>query len=250
MELKELYDGLVQKVADAVEAVNGGKSATEVKAAKKTAKDALAQYNGEVAVACYKKWAEDGNVVETACRVRFIPGIKRINYKTDDKTGVTTGTIADGTAKASLVDILRIVGGRDFHSPDWFDRAQKLAFILANALNEALGKNPAFVYQVEAAAQAFNFADNADPRSTASIVKALQSTVDAIHYVPVKNKKDAEVNSMKVTSQHWAYIENCMTAQGKNVGEVCIGNTHKMAELIADVIHLIMTGKTTFVSQA
>lgn len=239
----KMFDTLVAKAAAVAEAQNAGKSKTDVDALKKSAKNALNEYNNQVTKECYQRMAKAGNAVKTALTVRYVNDVKKIKYKTDATTGKVSAEIAADRAKADLPMMQKVIGVEHFADPQWLAMAEKLAFLTANAINSRLSNSATFNYPISDTAKAFDFAADADPTSNKSVLKALQKCVDSILYIPSTNKKGETVNLLKVEGQHWVYIRECMTRQGQEVGDVIVGNTGKIAELIADVISMIINGK-------
>lgn len=244
----KLYEDMTAKALACAEAQNAGKSKTDVDALKKSASDAMALYNEQIAKEVYQKMASDGDAVKTALTVRFIEGTKKISYKADKATGHVSAVVSPAQAKIDLPMMQKTIGVEHFADPSWFSMIQKLAFIIANALNKSLSDSATFVYQIDDAAKAFEFAPDADPTSAKSVVKALQKCADAILFVPKADKSGNTVNAIKMTSVHWTYIRECMTRQGKDVGEVAVGGTSKMSELVADAINLVILEKKPFAS--
>lgn len=242
MTLEELYADMSAKAGECCTAMNEGKTQKAIKNLKKIAKDAETDYNAEVARLQYIAWAADGNPVETAIRERYVRNGKKVSYKSND-SGRFFVEISDATFKADLLSMEDAVGVEKFKAEDWFLRVQKLAFLLANALNSQLSNDPGFRYAVDDAAAVFQFADDADYSSDASILKALQQTVDSILFMPITNRRGDVVNRLKVIKPAWVYVAQCMTKQGNEVGNVSIANTGKMTELVADVMHCLLTGK-------
>ena len=242
MTLEELNAVMREKGAEVVVAINDGKGDKVIKALKKAAKDAESAYNAEVARLQYIAWRDEGNPMETAIRERNIPNGKKLYYKTTD-TGRTYLEVNDYQFKVDLLELENAIGVEHFHEGDWFVKIQKLAYLLANALNKQLSNNADFRYEVEQAAMEFDFGEGADFTSDASILKALQITVDSILFMPIRNKAGIEVNRIKVIKPAWTCIAQSMTKQGSKPGEVAISGGNKMCELVTDVIHCIITGK-------
>ena len=244
----KLYEDLIAKATKCADAQNDGKPKADVDALKKSASDALLAYNEQVTKEAYLKMAEAGDAVKAALTVRYVDGVKRVSYKADKNTGHVTAVISAAQAKIDLPTMCKVIGREHFAAPNWFAMTQKMAFVIANALNRELSDNPAFIYAIDDAAKAFDFAPDANPASTKSVVKALQACADAILFVPTTDKSGESVNTIKMTSRHYAYIRECMTRQGKEVGEVIVGGTSKMSELIADAIHLVIVEKKPFLT--
>lgn len=232
----QLMAELSNAVDAAVKAMND-KEADKIEALKTAADEALSAYNLAVTEEAYDNWAVTDDPMRSMLTARYVPAVKRVTFKRDKKTGLFTGSIADNKTKVDLVHYQVTRGKAAFHDSDWFTLAQKLAYVLANCINTELGGDPAFRYEVDSAAIAFDFAPDADPASKKSRVKAVQACVDAIYW-----DGSADVNGLKVTSHDVAYIMNCITRQGKDALSVVIGNTSKMAELLADVCYRLLVG--------
>jgi len=242
-KLEDLYSTLCVRAEAQANALNQGVTEAESKKYKDEAKEALDAYNKAATTMAYESWHNGDDSIQTMIKAGYIPGLKRYSCKQDKTSGIYKATVSDTKGKISLVGYQMIIGKGDFHDPEWFIKAQKLAYIVANALNDALGKVEGFSYAVDEAAKAFDFAENADPKSTRSVVSALQQVADSILFIPTKTKAGAEVNTLKMRSIEWGYIRECMTRQGTDIGSVVIGNTEKMAELVADVMYLMLNGK-------
>ena len=240
MKLEDLKREMSEAAAICADAMNQGKPQKVIKNLKDIAKGKEEAYNAEVARLKFLEWKEEGDPVGSALRNRYVENGKRISYKAVDG-GRFTVEINDAKFKVNLVTLCEVVGIEYFHAPDWTLKVQKLALLLANALNKQLSNDPGFEYVVDQAAAEFEFADGADITSDTSIIKALQQTIDAIYFLPIKTKKGDEVNKLKVIKPAWVYVAQSMTRQGRDPGAVAISGTGKMVELIADVAHVIMT---------
>lgn len=244
VELKEAYDKLEGSIAECVKGQNDGLDADKIKALKKAVTNDLAKHNGIAAKVAYLGWGiDDGpTAVEKAIRALYVPGAKKVAYKADKNSGVITASISPALMKVDLVAMHETIGEGYFHSEEWFAALEKMTFIIANALNKELGGSIDFQYAIQEASKAFEFAPDANPTSNKSVVKALQYVVDAILYIPDKDKKGNEVNSIKVTSKNWAFIREAMTRKG-GVGEIVMCNTARVAEYVAEVIYKLLRGE-------
>lgn len=242
MKLEELYADMSAKAGEACAAMNEGKPQKAIKNLQKIAKDAEKAYNAEVERLQYRAWNEEGNPVEIAIRERYVRNGKKVSYKATD-TGRYYQEISDCTFLVDLLTMETVLGVEKFHAENWFTKVSKLAVLLANAKNKQLSNDPTFQYLVDEAVDEFNFAEDVDVTSNASAVKALQQTVDAILFLPIKNKKGVEVNRIKVDSRAWVYIQDCMTKQAKDPGDLGISDTGKMCELVTHAMYCIMIGK-------
>lgn len=242
MTLEALYNDFREKAGNACVAMNDGATQKSIKNLKKLATDAGQAYNAEVARLQYVAWATAGSPMETAIRERHVEHGKKVAFKQTDSGRYFT-EFSDCKIKVDLTAFQKAVGPERFNAPNWNVKIQKLAVLLANALNEKLSKNPDFRYEVDLAADEFNFSDLADTTSDASLLKALQQTYDAILFIPARKKDGTEVNKIKAIKPAWECIVQSMTRQGAGYGEVAIAGTDKMAELVADTMHCILTNK-------
>lgn len=238
--LAQLMEDVTKKAGDCAKAINEGKPQKEIKTLRKAASDAMTKYNEQVAFTVYKEWAEKGDAIQTALRTLYVPGAKKISYKSN-ASEYTYVEVSDAKIKINLPEMQTVIGIQHFHEEDWFTKVGSLAWIIANAVNKNLGDNPAFAYRVSEAAKVFRFSDAADITSIKSIVSALQQTADGILFIPTTTKKGKDVNAIKMTSASWWYIRESMTKQGKEPGHVDIYGEDKMSELVADAMHVIMT---------
>lgn len=248
--LQALYDEATVKAGRVAQAMNEHAAKKELTEVKKAAKNAMDKYNGELAKQTYIKWAETGNAIETAIRTYWLPDAKRVTYKTDEDTNYTTVEISDAKIPVNLPTMHTVLGEDKFASANWFDRCQKLAFIVANALNKNLGDSPAFQYVVTEAARAFNFSEDAKPDSVSSMCKALQNVADAILFIPVEDKKGNTVNQIKMDSRAWHFISNAMTREGKGIGAIEVVGTAKMSDLVMQAMNRIITNDKFSVEQS
>lgn len=241
VELKEAYDKLEASIAACVQGQNDGLDSETIKALKKTVNNDIAKHNGLAAKVAYLGWGiDDGpKAVEMALRALYVPGAKKVAYKADKNTGVIKATISTALMKVDLVAMHDIIGEGFFHDEGWFSALEKMTFIIANALNKSLGGSIDFQYAINDASRAFEFSPDANPASNKSVVKALQYVVDAILYIPDKDKKGNELNALKVDSRNWAFIREAMTRKG-GVGEIIMCNTTHVAEYVAEVIYMVL----------
>lgn len=245
--IKTLYDEAVSKAVETAKAMNENRTQKEIKDLKKATKSCVDRYNQAVTAKYYKDMAEKHGadalqkILEAEeCR---IPGVIAITFK-EEKSGVVYHDERDAKIKANLVDIEETIGVAHFHSADWFKRLQVLARMMSLALNKDLGGAATFKYVINDACESFELGEDADPKSAASMVKAFQKVIDDVLWIgDAVNKKGEPVNGLKFTSKNWAYIRECMTRQGSEIGEVVIGSPMKAAELVADCIHLLLKNK-------
>lgn len=235
----ELKAELVRKIEDAVTAANGGNWSELPKAVKDEIKDATKAYNASATADAYAAWAalaaEDNPyiTVKTMAATGYIPGLLKANIRRSTKTGLWTGKCDEAKVKASPIDLKLMHGCTFFHDDKWFHKCQKFAYVYALGQNKALGGNKDFDYQIDAAAKLFEFAPDADPASKKSRVKALQVCVDAIYFAG-----DGELSDIKIDSRDLEYIDKCMTAAGKERGDVALRDPSGMVEYIFDVVGL------------
>jgi len=233
-----------------VGACNSGKIPAERKKLKEAVKAATDAYNLELEKQTYLDWAAAGDPVKTCIRERFIRGGKRVSFKEADD-GTMTGTIKDVDFKADLPMMHKVLGAGVFASPDWLPKVEKLAWIMASNLNNHLADNPAFAYAASDAAKEFSFPAEIKCDTDSAVYIALQMVIDSILFIPdEKSRKKEKPNLISLTmktdkygatfSPQWVYIRESLTRQG-NLNQVVIGNIGKMAELIADAMHGIIT---------
>lgn len=227
----ELLVELQTATDEAVEAMNGGKPAAETDPLKDKVDAALDAYNASATADAYEAWNAQEKPVEAILRDRFVPGIKRVQFRTDKETGLMTATIKDAETRASLVKYAGECGYGNFaEGRDWWTKVQALAFIMADAFNKELCSNSQFVYEVEKAATLYDFGKDANPASKTSCVKALQACFDSI------------LPGVRANSHDVAYIRASMTRNG-GVGKIIYGGTHKMADFVADAMHQRLVGE-------
>lgn len=234
--LDSLANELVEAVQALCDARNEGEGSAVCDGLKKEADAALDAYNRQALCNAYSMWNSMEHPVREMLKARFVPGLKRYSVTLDKKTTLFVAKISNKTdVRIDFVSYAHDTSGNidgfmHFQDRNWFTYCQKLAYVLANALNDALGKDPSFRYEVDAAASTFEFSKEADPKSVKSRKNAIQMCVDAIYHE----------EGLVVTKQDLVYIENALTKQGKGLGEIAIGNTYKMAELITEImsVHL------------
>ena len=250
-KLDSLYDEAYEKANTAARAMNEGKPMKEIKSLKKIATDAVSAYNTEAAHVAYKRWVEEGGdkkdyVIKTAIRNRFIPGVKKLSFKETKNSGTMYAKFDDVTnAKIDFVDLAKTVGYDRFANEDWINACGKLAFIIAGYVNNSLAADPGFQYIIKEAAAAFNFPVDVNPSTKENVMVALQQVFDYICFIDDGNGKNVisvSVNSAGECSA-WNYIMQCMTRQGREVGNVLISGTGKIVELVHDCMNIAMTHK-------
>lgn len=240
--LKEMLEDAQVKANAAAEAINGGKTQKEISKLKEIAKAAVDSYNDAAARKAYREWAEAGDAIKTALTVLYVPHAKKVSYPVDNESGKAKAKIADGKIEINLSVIEETIGTKHFHDESWFTKVEALGLIIADKLNEDLGNDEGFVYEVREKTKEFSFAENADIHSKNSMVKAVQEIVDAILFIPQKNKKGKEVNAIKVEGPHWVTIRESLTGRG-GVGKVGISNTAILSTLIAEQCYQILNKK-------
>lgn len=242
--LEELYSELVAEAVKAVEIANDKeKTDADLKAAKKLMQEALNRYNDKAACDAYTAWAAEGSPVYTALKTLYVPQAKTARLTRDKESGDMKYTIDDNkTLKIDLNKMMETIGSEHFHDRRWVGGAQKMCFILAGNLSKELGCRADFQHFLKEAGKAFEFAPDADLTSNNSAVKALQTVVDMIIFDPIENKKGEMVNKYKMEKKHFAYLQQCITRQGKNPGEVLMGNPGKLAELVCDLMYCVING--------
>lgn len=247
-----LLESLMQDVSDKGAAYakkynEGGGKKTEMQALKKAASNAMDKYNSALEKETYKMWADEGNAVKTAVRTRYIPGAKRIQYKTNDDNYMTIEINSNDKYEVNLPMMQATIGRDAFADPAWFSKCGKLAYLVAEYIAERLGCG-CFEYSTSQAMRDFDFPDNIDPLSDDGVVMALQQVIDSILYI--ESPDNPGVNLIKTTlkkdkrdrwySPEWQHIREAMTAR-TDIGKINIVNTGKFTGLVLDAMHLIMT---------
>lgn len=243
--LEELYAELISEAAKAVEIANDPeKTDADLKAAKKLMQEALNRYNEKAACDAYAAWAaEDSPAVYTALKTLYVPQAKNARVVHDKDAGMMKYAIDDNkTLKIDLQKMMETIGAEHFNDRRWVGAAQKMCYILAGSLSKELGYRADFQHFLREAGKAFEFSEDANPTSNNSAVKALQTVVDMIIFDPVENKKGDMVNKYKMEKKHFVYLQQCITRQGKNPGEVAMGNPGKLIELVCDLMYCIING--------
>lgn len=225
----------------------GGKKKAEMSALKKAAGSAMDKYNSALEKEIYKQWNEEGDAIKTAVRTRYIPGAKRIQYKTDDDNYMTVEINANEKYEVNLPQMQATIGREVFADPGWFGKCGKLAYLVAEYIAERLGCG-CFEYSTSQAMRDFDFPADLDPLSDDGVVTALQQVIDSILYIdnpgtPGENlihttlKKDKRG---RFYSPEWQHIREAMTARTE-IGKINIVNTGKFTGYVLDAMHLIMT---------
>jgi len=227
-------------------AYNRRESKRNLKPLREAANAALQEYNLELAAETFRRWDKEGEPVKTAIRERYVPHAQKCSFKTNDDD-VMTVVFSDTDYKVNLPMLCKIVGIEKFASPNWFEKVERLAWLLAGSLNKELGDNPMFDYEISEATKAFNFPEEINPHSDEGTLAALQQVFDSILFIPdekgdnIIQVKSKTLDNNHVSAKEWASIKNSMTYKGKRPGEVVIGNTGLMTELVADAMHVIST---------
>lgn len=241
-ELKAIYDEAITKAGEFVTACNDGANQKTRKELKKGAQAAMERYNDALANATYKAWAKEGDAVLTALRVYYIPDAKRVTFKVTDDN-VTYLEVNEAKVKVNLPNMMNAIGPKHFHDHKWLRMSEKLAWLVASALNSKFDENPAFQYKIEDASAAFEFPEDVKPGTAKGINIALQQIFDSVIFIDDgkgKNKLKVYSNDNKECVQ-WVCIRESMTHQGKEPGTVAISSAGKMHELIGDCLHQMVT---------
>lgn len=247
--LSELFEEMESRAAHACTVMNNPASTdVEVKAAKKVAKSKEDAYNAQAEKDAYKAWQEEGNPVELAVKAYYLPGVKKIQYSVERKTGKHMFKISDTEIPVDLVELKKTCGAEVFHEEDWQNACENLAFLVGNVVDESLGKNPEFRVIVSESAKAFKFADNADPKSVKSMTKALQTVTDKILYHESKDSKGNPVNAIKMESDRWFYIRECLTSEGKSKGKLNFHGTQIIRLVAMQIGEVLNDTKNELVS--
>lgn len=250
-KIEMLMNEVINATSAYAKAYNEGEKAKKLKALKKAATDAVNEYNLALSWDTYRRWAAEGEAVKTALRTLYVPGAIKAQYKTDDDDYMTVVIKDLTTYEVSLPQMQACLGAGVFSDPAWFNYAEKLAFLTANALNERLNDSALFKYNIAEASRTFQFPDGCDPLSESGVVHALQKCMDAILFLP--SPDSAEENLIKTRdkvdshghtySVEWQYIRESMTANG-GVGKVTVCNTGRFTSYILHVMHVILTNGT------
>ena len=239
--VNEKYEAMETKASELADAYNEGSSEPIIKAKKKALTEAVDAYNQENEEYYYSCLVEKhgDDALKIGVRDYYIPGAKKAQAKKDRESGRYEGKIGGTKIPINLRTFQRLHGATPyFHEEDWFVKAQAFAFIVANALNDDLGKDPSFSYAVEAAAKEFKFADDANPASQSSGLKALQACVDAVVFIELQNSGK---NELKCIKKHWKFVREAMTRKTANAkGKISIVNTAAMAALICELTSVML----------
>lgn len=246
MTRRDLLNEVVAKAMAYVEAYNeGGHKKSELKNLKDAATIKLDEYNSMVEKATYRKWATEGDPIKTAIRAGKIEGVKRLNYKTDDDNFMTVKCV-DADIEVNLPQMQATLGAGVFHDPKWFNKLEKLIWIVAYDINERMTDNPTFEYKVQKASEAFKFPADVDPYTTEGCIEAMNQVFDAILFLDDGNGKNM-IHSTPHTTRHgyidspeWRLIRESLTKEaGKNKISIC--NTGKFSNLIMRAMNGILT---------
>lgn len=249
---------LMEVASNYAKAYNNKEKKSTLKALKKMANEACNTYNLELSKATYRQWAKEGDAVKTAIRSLYVPNAQRLSFKTDDDDYMTV-VLSDTQYEVNLPQMQATLGAGVFADSDWFNKCEKLAFIVANALNEHLNDSAMFNFNIAEASKEFSFPKGIDPLSDEGVVHALQCVFDSILFIPENGgengkskskKKNAGENLIKTRvkedkrgvkySVEWQYIRESMTQNG-GVGVVTVCNTGKFTSYILHAMHLILT---------
>lgn len=249
---QRLYDDMLEKAQDYIDAYNeGGHGKKELKLKREAANAACSSFNLQTSKDCYKAWAADGNPVKRAAEQYLIPGAKRIAFKADPDTDVMDYEIKDTEYPVNLPMMQKTLGAGVFNDAGWFNKASKLAVIVAENLNERCGGSSKFTYQVSSAARAFNFPADVNPLSDDGVVYALQIVMDSILFIddpehPGQNKIHVQLctdSTGRPYAKEWTVIRERMTKDaGRNKVAIC--NTGKFTDYILQAINGIITDGT------
>lgn len=246
--LERMLNDALAKATSYAKAYNeGGKKKSELSALKKSAMAAMDTYNSVLAKDTYRRWNAEGDPVKTAIRSWTIPNSKKFQFKTDDDNYMTV-VVKDAECRVNLPMMQVVLGKQIFAQPNWFDKAEKLAFIIATRLNEHISNSAVFKYEIAEASSEFSFPDSINPLSDDGVVYAIQEVFDSILYIdnpdnPGTNlihttlKMDADGNYY---AKEWTVIRERMTKDGgKNTVAIC--NTGRFTDLIVEAMNGILT---------
>jgi hypothetical protein len=246
--VKTLLDKATSRAVNYAKAYNEHKTKkSELKAMRKLAVEALDDYNLELSKATYKQWAKEGDPVKTAIRSRVIPGALRFQFKTDDDDYMTIVT-RDKVYDVNLPMMQATIGADVFADPCWFNKAEKLAFLVATRLNRFTGNDVNFRYAIKEASKEFDFPAEINPLSDDGVVHALQCVFDSILYID--NPDNPGSNLIHTTleqdsdgtyyAKEWQVIRESMT-RDNGVNSVAICNTSKFTGYILNAMHGVLT---------
>lgn len=242
--LEELNMKATEKATEYCSLYNNGAKAKELKAAKKAANDAVAEYNLALSKEQYREWAKEGKPVELAIRSRVVPGAIRIQFK--EKDDVMGFAVKPAEYAISLPMMHVVLGEQIFAKKDWFAAIEKLCLLTLNYLNEDCG-NGSFDYQVAKAGAEFKFPKTIDPLSEEGVILALQHTIDRILFIKDKETGENLIHTTtgvdsrgKTYSKEWTVIRESMTASG-GVNKVAVCNTVRFCDYIVNAMHGMLT---------
>lgn len=227
----------IVRANDVVAAMNDHKPTKEIKALKKTAKNAIDGYNNALAEAYYRSLAKThGNdAVREALKKLFVPDVIQATYKTDDNDRAYL-VMREPEIQISLVNMQQTIGKQYFAGPQWFTKLQTLSQILAVNLHRSLDAQAGYVYEVEMTgeemADVLGFKDAIDPADDSTVIAAIQSVVDDILNIP----GDDGSNVLRVDGTHWTRIRVSF-ARYSGVLSNAIGSPLWTAQLVAEMIY-------------
>lgn len=226
-----------------VDAMNNGATTDDLKPLKEAMKNTVGELNVCIERLAYNNWANEHgkDAVRVAIRELYIPGVVKAKTK-KTKSGKYEGSFVEVDAEISLACMADEIGLEYFHCQEWENKAAAFAALMKNHLCSELKVSGLDKNSISKARAKFNLAANADVGSKNTCVKILQQVVDAIVFIPDKDKKGNDVNKIKMDSRRYQVIRESMTARG-SVGCVAVGGTTWVCELIAEAIHCEMTQK-------
>lgn len=244
--LEKMAELITKEAATYAKAYNGGKTKkSDLKVLRDKANKAVADYNLQLSKETYRQWAKEGDPVRTAIRSFYIPGAKAIQFKTDDDNYMTVH-IKACDYQVNLPQMQATLGAGVFHDPKWFNKCEKLAWIIANNINDRMGDGANFEYHLSQASKAFKFPDGVDPLSDEGVLVALQEVFDAILFLPDDSGKNIISLSVRktehgeTTAKEWEFIHRCMTKHGA-MYEVKVCNTGTFTSLVMEAMNGILT---------
>jgi len=246
--LDSMLNGVLNDAAAYADAYNNGSNRKTLKALKSKATEAVKEYNLALSRSYYRQLAKQGEPVKAAIRSLYVPGTKRLQFKTDDEDRMVAILRDDKTYEVSLPMMQATIGAGAFNDAKWFNKAEKLASLMANVLNDRTIQSSLFKYDIAQASHDFNFGDGVDPYSNEGVITALQEVFDAILFIPDEDHAERNLihTHMKVdkagqyNSVEWEYIKHSMIGNG-GVGQLVVQNTGKFTGYILHCMHLNMT---------
>lgn len=240
--LKRLWKEFTEACKAYCISANAGASEKVLRAKTQVVGAALDDYNTEVEHEWYRIWDKTAEgVVYHAIVDRDVPDIVTVRFSIGDD-GYYGPSYSTKVIRARLTEIAHVFGNEKFADPEWFKFVEGLAYIHATKLNRTLVKGDAdFAYKVSDAAKLFCVTDKV--YSSRNFFGMLQKVFDVIIGEGVVAVETEEDDDGVPFCRAWTSITNNITHEDKKVkGGTIIGSTAKFSQLVADVMHVLMTG--------